>query len=87
MGKVVSEKYVCDRCGFQSDTESPMIGNECGNATVTYRAQKGARSWNGDMGGASSKGELFLCLGCRDDFMLFISNKPTEKRYKEMLED
>lgn len=64
MGVNTTIEYECDGCGMTSDRKDFHTGFECGNAEVSINGNKGAKTFVGDWGGTSYKGEYYLCFQC-----------------------
>lgn len=68
---------VCDRCKRQGDTSQDSGHGEWGELKVTYDGFIAGRTWQGDAGGVTHKGNAWLCLWCTRDFLAFLH--PTAK--------
>lgn len=73
MGKVTTTIMVCDRCGSQhAETPGPKE-TEWGHLSVKWDGHKAGRTFSGDVGGISIKGESWLCLSCASAFEAFMA--------------
>ena len=73
--KVTTEKYTCDRCGYESSSHMDWRGGECGSANLKWNEQCGAMGVYGGSGGTSNSGEAWLCQECRKAFLSFMKEK------------
>lgn len=63
---------ICDKCGSRHDKARYMAGNTWGQMTLTWRGDKGGRTWDGTAAGVEIKGSAWLCDYCADAFLKFI---------------
>lgn len=62
----------CDRCGYIKDEEKEHTDGVSGEMTIKYDGHLGGRTWQGDWGGSSHKGEAWICHKCTRDFLDFL---------------
>lgn len=67
--------YICDMCGHETNDANDTRDHTSGSANIKYSARIGGASYNGDWGGSSFDGNLWLCQECTNDFLKFINSK------------
>lgn len=65
----------CDRCGYVKDDAGEVEKGVSGEMNVQYKGHIGGKTWQGDWGGYSPSGTIWLCYQCAQDFCDFLARK------------
>lgn len=70
-------QYICDRCGWDSETARREVFDDFGHLYLSWNGSTGGYGWDGSCGGSSHQGKAYLCLQCTWEFLSFIKPEYT----------